>query len=167
MVVIFAGCDCTGKSTYASMMDKGIWKIKKGTVNNDLRAAIDELETSIKNNDNILYDRIPLIDDIVYSRVFSKKDSVLIEEKDRIHNLLSHCCIIYFMCDTYIIKERLRKRGDKYIIESQIPEIKKGYRKAFSLLDIHPHTVDTTRSRKETILKHIMGVIKNEELKNS
>lgn len=160
MIVIFAGCDCAGKSTYASMMDKSIWEIKKGTANSDPVAAIDMLREELKNNENILHDRIPLIDDIVYSQVFSKKDSILVSRKDEIHDLLKQCCIIYFTCETYVIKDRLKKRGDNYITEDQIPQIKREYRKAFNFLDIHPYVIDTTTSRKEKVFKKIMEVIK-------
>lgn len=162
MIVIFAGCDCTGKSTYASMMDKSIWQLRKGSANSDPGAAITILKSDMIEYDNVLYDRIPLIDDIVYSQVFSKKDSVLVSHKDQIHNLLSQCCVIYFICENQVILDRLRKRGDEYITDDQIPEIKNEYRKTFELLDIHPHIIDTTYGSEEKIFKEIMEVINNE-----
>ena len=167
MIVIFVGCDCTGKSTYANMMDKSLWEFKKGSANSDALAAITELEHELSENKNVLYDRIPLIDDIVYSQVFSKKDSVLIPLKDKIRDLLSQCCIFYFICETHAIYTRLNERGDEYINADQVDDIKSEYRKAFELLNIHPHIMDTTLRREDKVFGDIMEVINNETRKNS
>lgn len=166
MIVIFAGCDCTGKSTYASMMDKYVWALKKGSANDDLKNTIETLEEDLLFGRNIIHDRIPIIDDFVYSQIFSQKPSILMPRVSEISELLNRCVVIYFDCNDGEIIRRLRKRGDDYITEDQIPLIKSEYEKTFELLNVTPHRINTTYADPEKIIEEITEVIENENCRN-
>lgn len=166
MIIIFAGCDCTGKSTYANMIDKSIWTLKKGSVNSDLKATIETLKEDLLFRRDVIHDRIPIIDDFVYSQIFSQRPSTLMPQVHEISVLLNYCVVIYFDCNNGEIVRRMRKRGDDYITEDQIPLIKSEYEKTFELLNVTPYRIDTTYSDPEEVLDEIMEVITSEKLKN-
>lgn len=168
MVVILVGCDCTGKSTCVDSMDKSIGKFCKGSANVDLTMAIMNLESDLIKQGLVIHDRIPLIDDIVYSQVFSHRPSRLMNRVIEISELLEKCIVIYFDCDNEEIARRMRERGDHYVEENQIPEIKEEYEKTFEILGINPIRIDTTHKTPEVVYDEVMEVIrKNEELQNS
>lgn len=158
MIIVFAGCDCSGKSTCVNMMDKSQWVIKKGVANSDLKKVISSLDFK----KDIIYDRIPLIDDFVYSRVFSGKESDFIKSKDEIIGLLKKCTVIYFDCADDVLIQRMKSRGDKYITPDQIPQIKSEYEKTFELLNVNPTRIDTTHASKIEVLNKVIEVIENE-----
>lgn len=162
MVIIFAGCDCSGKSTCFNKMDKSSGRFEKGVATENLEFAIANLKTDVLFNLFVVYDRHPIIDDIVYSQVFSHKESKLVSKIEDLSALLSHCCVIYFDCDNNIIANRMKERGDEYVTESQIPEIKDEYEKAFKLLKLNPHRVDTSNANPDEVYKQVMEVIEYE-----
>lgn len=161
MIIVFAGCDCAGKSTCTGMFDKQQWRVEKGSANSDFRKAIKMLKQELKSGENVIHDRIPLIDDFVYTRVFANRESPYISYKDEVSELLKKCIIIYFDCDNDVIAARMRSRGDEYITPDQIPIIKHEYKNTFNLLGIKPYTVNTTVRRSEKIFQEVTEVIEN------
>lgn len=160
MIIIFAGCDCTGKSTQTGMFDKNIWEIRKGSANSDFKRSIDTLKSDIKYNKNVIYDRIPLIDDFVYTPVFANRESSYISYKDEASELLDKCVVIYLTCDSDVLVARMRSRGDNYISPDQIPIIKKWYHEIFNMLDLRPVTIDVTNLTEEEVANEIRRITK-------
>lgn len=160
MVVIFAGCDCAGKSTCFNLIDKSIWTKKKGVASSNLSADIETLKSEVESGSYVMYDRNPVLDDFVYSQIFSHKDSELMDKIPEVSDLLRKCIIIYFDCDDGEIIRRMRKRGDEYVEESQIPEIKAEYEKVFKLLNIEPNRISTTYRDPYDVAEDVEDIIR-------
>lgn len=167
MVVILEGCDCAGKSTCFDMMDKSSGRFEKGVAGADMEFARANLEMDLLLDLYVVHDRHPLIDDLVYSQVFTHEQSKYIDRLDEISKLINQCLIIYFECDDNVIAQRMAARGDDYVTKSQIPEIKSEYERVFELLKVNPMRVDTTNADPETVFNKVMEVINHEKLKNS
>lgn len=163
MIIVFAGCDCAGKSTCISMFDKHRWEVKKGVANSDFRDSLEVLKEEIEQGLNVIHDRIPLIDDFVYTPIFAKRESMYVSCKDEVSDLLKKCVVIYLDCDNRVLSERMKARGDEYITPDQIPEIKSRYENVLQKLGVSPHKIDTTMKNPEEVFAEIMGVINNEE----
>lgn len=163
MVIIFVGCDCTGKSTCFNMLNKPGYEKRKGSADSDPMKALEELKRDLAENKNVIHDRIPVIDDFVYSRIFSKKPSVLDSHRDEISNLLNQCLIFYFTCDYHEILDRLADRGDEYITRDTIPIIKYEYIATIKSLGILPDTIDTSDKTPIEVLNEVLEVINDEE----
>lgn len=164
MIIIFAGCDCTGKSTCFNLMNKSSYAAYKGSANSDPKGALFRLKYDLMLNIRAIHDRIPLIDDFVYSQIFSGKPSELMSEVNEIKRVLKKCLVFYFDCDNQIIAKRMEERGDDYISASQIPEIKIAYKKTFNLLDIKPVVIDTTHLSPEEVKEKVEEVINEQKL---
>lgn len=160
MVVIFAGCDCAGKSTCFNLIDKSIWTKKKGVASANLKADIETLRSEVESGSYVMYDRNPVLDDFVYSQIFSHKDSELMDRIPEVSDLLRKCIIIYFDCDDGEIIRRMRKRGDEYVEESQISEIKAEYEKVFNLLNIEPSRISTTYRDPYDVAEDVEDIIR-------
>lgn len=159
MIIIFAGCDCSGKSTCAEELSKYRWEVEKGSVNSDFKDSIDMLKRELQEGKNVIHDRIPLIDDFVYTRIFENRDSNYISCKDEVSEILKKCTVIYFTCSNSVLERRMVVRGDKYITLSQIPQIKREYVKTFNMLDITPVIIDTTYIDKQEMINKVRRII--------
>lgn len=156
MIIIFVGCDCTGKSTCAERIG---WRVEKGTVNSDFRTTVKMLKQEIKSGEDVIHDRIPLIDDFVYTKVFANRDSSYISCKGEVSELLKKCVVVYFNCDNTVLAARMNARGDKYITLDQIPVIKREYKRAFDTLNITPFIIDTTNKNEQEIFEDVKEII--------
>jgi len=106
---------------------------------------------------NFIYDRTTLIDDFVYS-FLNKTESTLTEYFDIIQVLLSHCKIIHLTIDEQTRKQRLEQRGDQYITNDMIEQIKNGYDNFYNKL-LKPHYLYQLTNNIDLDVKTIMEVI--------
>lgn len=114
--IIIVGPDCTGKSTLANLLSTNLSRpLKKGTYN--IRKKEEWSLRSLKVKDVIL-DRIPLIDEIVYSRAMDQFSTISITEKHL--QLLRDSVIIYLNLSTKTIVDRIHDRGDLFLEQSGI-----------------------------------------------
>lgn len=172
MVVIFVGCDCAGKSTCFEQMDKESGTFIKGQPTDNMKKQIQYMQELANGKERVVFDRVPIIDDIVYKPVFAKKDSELLhpdhyDDLRAVKAILNKCCVIYFECSTQILAERLNSRGDELVTVDQLEEIKNNYRSAFAVLNLTPYSVDTGKMTPEEVYTHVKGIIEYEESKNS
>lgn len=170
MVIILVGCDCTGKSTCFDQMNNGTGQFIKGQPTDDMKKQVEYMRELVDSNEKIVFDRVPIIDDIVYKPVFAKKDSDLLHNEDMLNDvrqILKKCCVLYFTCDTEIIAERLNSRGDELVTVDQLDEIKRNYKEAFQILDMTPYSVDTGDKTPEEVYKYVEGIIDYENSGNS
>ena len=138
--IIIVGPDCTGKTTLATLLSTNLQRpLKKGTYN--IKNKEQWSLKALKIHDVIL-DRIPLIDEIVYSRAMDQFSTITLTEK-HLH-LLRNSTIIYINLSTDIIVERLHERGDEFLeqsgidIESFIERLKIEYYTFFKNYNIKP-----------------------------
>lgn len=180
MKFIITGCDCGGKTTCVEKLKKYFtdfkfekrkssqninddsWKIKEvGRVNNDNKEKYC----------NVIWERFPEIDDLVYSNIFKKKKSIF-EENEYIFsktlNELSQHIIIYLYAKDNVLKERLRDRKDKYVKENQIEEILKQYSYYLQLIEEKGgvvYKIDTSSLTPEQTFAEVKKIIeKNKTL---
>lgn len=138
--IIIVGPDCTGKSTLANLLSTNLSRpLKKGTYN--IKNKEEWSLRSLKIKDVIL-DRIPLIDEIVYSRAMDQFSTITLTEKHL--QLLHDSVIIYINLPTEKIVDRILDRGDLFLeqsgidVESFIDRLKLEYDTFFKNYNIKP-----------------------------
>lgn len=124
MIIVCVGPDCAGKS---SMIDALVeregyepFKMSPPFSELDLLKALDVLEGQLAIEDNIVWDRIPLLDDIIYSRAMEGRPSFYEVNglMPRITRALKKCLIVYIEADTNVLllRAQMREGGeDKYL----------------------------------------------------
>lgn len=151
MKIIIVGPDSAGKSTLVEELkgnklfkkydfEKGLYE----TVGKNPLKSVDIIREDERKN--VIYDRWPIIDDFVYSKIIDGKDSVLSKEihVEHIKEVLDNIRVVYVSASLDELQERLTTRGDEYINLSQLNDIMAEYEKVFKLLKIEPIRIDTT-----------------------
>lgn len=168
MVIILAGPDCSGKSTFFGKLDKNKYNLIKGGPTEDLDDQMRELSDHILEDRVTIYDRCPVLDDIVYYPIFNEgKMSRLLRSPLLVKSLLRQCVIVYFSCHVPELIDRLKARGDEYIAEKNIPVVISNYRTAFGAFDIEPEIVRTDKPTPDEVFDEIMKIIEKEEKHDS
>lgn len=138
MIIIVEGVDGVGKTTIAKELSEQLrlFYIKESYIDNEYAKktrVVDVLENILLDN-NVIYDRTTLIDDIVYN-FLNNKESDLSKYIDVIDTLLSHCILVHLELDEDIRKERFDKRGDEYITNDMIEKISENYNKLYDMFE--------------------------------
>lgn len=140
MVYIFIGPDGSGKTTqakrFASFKDV---LLNKGTASKAMDPAmwIRKIERECENEGHTyVYDRIPIIDDLVYSQILFNSPSPFEDYLSFIRVVLSKCTIFFLTAPIQVLAERIKKRGDDFVSENQLPEIVKRYEDVIDLLNL-------------------------------
>lgn len=163
MVIILAGPDCSGKSTVFDKLDKEKYNLIKGTSHDDPRIQMNKLEQLLFSDGITIYDRCPVLDDLVYSPIFEEgKLSELLLTSRLVGTFLRQCVVVYFSCNIPELIDRMMTRGDEYIAEKNIPVIVSNYRVVFRLLGIEPKIVETDKLTPDEVFEVITSIIGGE-----
>lgn len=168
MIIALVGCDCSGKSTCFNKIDKSIGTFVKGVQIKGINVQyLSELKQKAESDDLYIFDRIPIMDDFVYSPIFNKGAmSDLFWLLDDVREIAQKCTFIYFKCPVGEITRRMASRGDEYVSIKNIDSILINYAVTFEILKVKPVIVSTYRLNEEQTLEKVMEVIKNENRRN-
>lgn len=160
MIVILAGCDCSGKSTCFNKIDKSLGTFIKGVQMERFDTQfLSDLKQRAESDHLYIYDRSPIIDDFVYKPLFTGNMSDLFWMLDDVKDIIKKCTVLYFTCPQFVLEDRMRRRGDEYVNPKDIETIIKNYAVTFEILGLTPIKIPTDRLNTEQTLKKVMGVI--------
>lgn len=171
MVTILAGNECTGKSTCFVHLRNIVENsqavdcllIKEGHTNSELEkiGRVSYIRELVANNQAALFDRATMLDDLVYNPIIDNKQSQLINEqtKEWYVDTLKQCQIIFFECSLDTIKQRLSQRGDEYIGESQLEQIRQGYEAIFEQYGLEPIRINVDGLSEQEVVEKVMEVL--------
>jgi len=161
MIVALIGCDCSGKSTCFNKMNKSLGTFIKGRQIDKIGAQyLRDIEGMADSDDLYIFDRIPIIDDFVYSPVFARKQSDLILDLQHVKRVAEKCIFIYFKCSVETLKSRMISRGDEYVKPEQIDEIIRSYNITFDILNIEPEIISTEENNEDQVVEKVMEVLR-------
>lgn len=162
MVIICVGPDCAGKT---SMVEELVaqngaqlrkCKISPPFTEERYDNVVSRLEEQLGDAEtDFVWDRIPLIDDLVYSHVMDARDSYYESsgQMKKITALLRQCMIVYIYAEPAVLIERAEIRdgeNDKYmgreLLAGNLYTISEEYARLFRELDIEAsvYGIDTT-----------------------
>lgn len=149
MVVLVVGPDCAGKTNMVTKLSEdkslSVVKVSPPFAEKDYDDVLDELEGQLKMGEDVVWDRIPLIDDFVYSHAVDRRMSYYEASGQlaRVKRLLRRCVIIHVKAKPNILLERAKVREgecDKYVgkelRQEQLKAISREYEKVFEALDV-------------------------------
>lgn len=141
MVIIIEGLDGVGKTTIAKKIaEKYNYEYIKESYTDDCKQKekrVVEMLQRVLSGNNYIYDRTTLIDDFVYSAL-NKKESTLVDYIDIIDDILSRCKIFYLVIDEAVRKKRFENRGDEYITNDMIDQLRSNYENFFNEKKFNP-----------------------------
>lgn len=166
MVIICVGPDCAGKTSMvkelvaqnAAQLEQ--YKVSPPFTEEVYDYAIATLEEQLGNTEkDVVWDRIPIIDDLVYSHAMDERVSYyeVSGQLKKISALLRRCMIVYIYAEPETLIERARVRAgenDKYLEQElsadNLEKIQMEYARVFGTLDIEAcvYDVDTTHMSK-------------------
>jgi thymidylate kinase len=164
MIFCITGCDCVGKTTCIEALQKELEdftfffpKAYNKTVEDKVRAGKD-LRKLYEENKNVITERVPYLEDVVYNKLLSGeesyfKNSSLLEELDDYY-------IIYLHADIEELKSRLSKRGDEFVSEKDFSYILNKYEEELSKRK-NVHRIDVTNTSIDEPPKMILEYIRN------
>ncbi len=163
MIFLITGCDCSGKSScFVKLKDffKNYYvfeKKYKKELKYKIKAGKDLYKLYLENKD-VIGERVPYLEDLVYSKILEGKNSFFEKKIDKYLNELCNYQIIYFTAETEELKRRLKNRGDEFINEDELDGIKKEYDNYLKMISKknknNIHIIDTTNlSEGETFEK--------------
>ena len=167
MVTILTGNECTGKSTCFKTLREN-FENKKDVlfIKESHPDSIEEkwkrvcyVNSLISDNQEAVFDRATVLDDIVYSQIIDHKPSDVANEII-VHNVLKSCRVVYFDCDLDIVAQRMLVRGDEFIRPNQLCMIKIGYEKMFDQFGLLPIRIDVTRLTREQVYDKVVEALK-------
>ena len=112
----------------------------------------------IENNQEAVFDRATVLDDIIYSEIIDHKPSDVANEII-VHNVLKKCRIIYFDCKLDVIAQRMVARGDEFIKPHQLSMINVGYERAFDQFELLPIRIDVNGLTREQVYNKVVEVL--------
>lgn len=164
MNIIIEGSEGVGKSTLIEKFryDKDITcDILRMHVNGDKTLAGYEQKAKLHN---ILSDR-SFISEWVYSRVFNRKSCLTERWFDWFINYeYNRHTIIILVCDPYVAKERIYKRGiDEEKLET-LQKLNDEYIKVVNMFPNRIHLIDTTNLSAEQVYETAKDIIIKEQI---
>lgn len=164
MVIIIEGLDCTGKTTLSKRFSEkyNFTYIKESYTDSDIEKVNrlnDLFKRVVQNDQNYIYDRTTVIDDFVYD-FLNEKQSSLQDYKDLIYAILSQCKIIHLILDEKTRLKRFNERGDQYITNDMIEQIRTNYVRFYTNVK-NVHFYDLTKDIEKDV-QNIMEVVKND-----
>lgn len=161
MVIICVGPDCAGKTSMvkelvaqnATVLTSH--KVSPPFTEERYDDVITTLEQQLNSITDTVWDRIPLIDDLVYSHVMDARDSYYETsgQMKKIAALLRQCMIIYIYAEPATLIERAQARAgenDKYqgreLLAGNLYTISEEYERLFGELGVESsvYGIDTT-----------------------
>lgn len=168
MLIVFEGCDKTGKTTLAKLSSqilripyfkrKGPDKLNEG---HPLRCfyELDYLAQMINDtNMDLILDR-GWLSEIVYGKVFNRK--ILEKEMREIDNKLKNNAIIFLItADKYTIKDRLKKKKEDIDFLTNI-EVQREYMKEIRTMKCINYLINNNNSKDiNNVVEEILSVLK-------
>lgn len=150
MKIIIVGPDSAGKTSLVEDMKQHKlfqkYDFEKGSHDTVGKDPIKSLET-IKNEvrKNVVYDRWPIIDDLVYSKALDNKDSVLAPYLEDIKEVLKEVVVIYVHAEPNDLIKRITVRGDDFVKASDLENIMWSYESVFEDLGVLPFLINTSK----------------------
>ena len=165
IVIIVDGCDCSGKSFLVHSLGKafpGITiKLTRRPVKKDkeeigqYKSYVYSILDYINHNrqtKNIILDRF-FSSELVYSKVKRKYEAFDDGAYIRMEKSILPLPHLYVYCNpkTGVIVDRLRSRGDDYIVESDVKELVARYNRFFRLTKMNKIKLDTSKPVEELV----------------
>lgn len=130
MITVLEGCDCTGKTTFASeLSERTGYEIVKGSSFEIAKLGQDgmfEHMMSLLDRDNIIIDRF-FYSNLVYGYLY-KYPMMRVEQYAQLRKKLNKTSlVIYLHTNQFVIQERMAKRGDDDIDSSDVTKILEHY----------------------------------------
>lgn len=171
MLIVVVGPNRAGKTTLIQklrpileMVTGEEHRLYKGLAPTDLEAGMRETWKVLRwaMNQNIIADRLPYPDDIVYRPIIEKQSVAILEEEGDVYNpffKLVDTRIIYLTASLDVIKERYDDLGDHYHAKNIfIEEVAKRYEhvwlyKREYFRGLPAVKIDATRMSKDQVLE--------------
>lgn len=164
MVVLCVGPDCAGKTTMIKKLveaerAKGfqlrLHKVSPPFSEYDYDSFIERLREQLDDGEYVVWDRVPLIDDFVYSHTLDNKSSYyeISNKQQEVAALLRRCVIVYIHAMPEVLIDRARERAgenDKYLGQElsaeKLQDICDEYEEQFRALGVQNslHGIDTS-----------------------
>lgn len=134
MVIIIEGLDGVGKTTISKRFaEKYNYEYIKESYTDDCKEKekrIIRMLERVMSDKNYIYDRTTLIDDFIYSDL-NKQQSTLYNYIDLIDDILCRCKVLYLVTDEVTRKSRFENRGDDYVTDDMIEQLRNNYENFF------------------------------------
>lgn len=165
MIVVITGLDGTGKTSTVNELRnivKNASFVAEPYPGDNLtfklvRKEMLQLNVKWDNHIKVIYDRATLLEDMVYERLFTGRQSYF-EGDPMIDRVFSKIRFVYLTTDIDTLKIRLKKRGDDYVTPDQLEQLDQKYREVFEKYGIKPLEIDTTMKRPD----EVASIIKRE-----
>jgi len=145
------GPDCSGKSTLAkALMDLGVPFVYKGGPTKNVTEGLQKIEERLKSLSLTtdyygVAEHINNIDAVVYAPVFgytpTPEEEQAVEEFEA--RRAARVVLVYCQAPLDVLKRRLRKRGDPFVTEKDLPLIEGRYQKRLATTHLTCISVDT------------------------
>lgn len=130
MIVIIEGLDGVGKTTICQQIcEQYNYQYIKESYTNDYQEKeqrVARMLLRLIDGRDFIYDRTTLIDDFVYE-FLNVTESPLTKYYNIITAILSECKIIHLQLDEQTRKQHFEQRGDQYITDKDIEQVRKNY----------------------------------------
>lgn len=164
MVFCITGCDCVGKTTCIKALQKELEgftfffpKAYNKTVE-DKRLAGKVLKELFLEGKNVVTERVPYLEDVIYNKLLSGKESYF--KDSPLLNELDNYYIIYLFASTDELKSRLELRGDEFVSEKDFDYILNKYEEELSKRK-NVYRINVTNTQIDEPAKIILEYIKN------
>ena len=169
MIFCITGCDCVGKTTCIKALEKELEgftfffpKAYNKTIE-DKRLAGKVLRELFLEKKNVITERIPYLEDVIYNKLLSGEESYF--KDSSLLNELDDYYIIYLYASIDELKSRLKLRGDEFVSEKDFDHILNKYEEELSKRkNVYRINVTNTQIDEpaKMILEYIKGVINSE-----
>lgn len=152
MIFVCIGPDCAGKSSMvknaAAHFKMDIKNFSYPLTDTTKRRSTENFLDIVEQEGNVIYDRLPLIDDKIYSSILDGVPPYREDFTEAELNALGKAHIFYITASKDVLVSRLKERGDEYITEKDLDDILNAYEDKLNELlfkGIYPEIVDTSK----------------------
>ncbi len=131
MLIILEGNECCFKTTVAEKLSKKLnIPVVKGSTFEFSRCTNEELFDRFKSLaelDNVIIDRF-IYSNRVYASLYEDFAILNKEQREHIEGLIKHKATLYYLfADDEVIENRIKQRGDEYVVPEMVSKINDTY----------------------------------------
>jgi thymidylate kinase len=160
MLIILEGNECCFKTTVAEKLSKKLHiPVVKGSsfefskcTNGELFDRFQELSKL----ENVIVDRF-IYSNIVYATLYEDYAILSDDQREEIENLIKHKATVYYLfADNKVIEDRIKERGDDYVVPEKVFEINSMYGNVMGGACLKVVSYDTTDWSSDEIVEDIL-----------